>query len=442
VLSAARRATLAFLRRRSQPGSGSLGVQRWIGVLAALCFSSLGGGSQPQAQDPIIWHERFPPIAVDAVSWWSLGDECADQSASMFCHRFDDPDAAVHVQPIYYGDLLTNTRGGISTRNATRYEGLLNLGVTVDFKQAECQIPGRLHLLGQTTHGQGLTEEIVGDSLVLSDIDSFRNITQLGELWWEFQAVDDSVTLRLGKQDVNTEFAYLDTAEHFVQSSFELTPNSALPTYPQQSFAAVALLQLHPSLQLKVGAWDALGDPGTWGFSGNGTVFFVSELEYKYTLRDGWLAGTISIGGGYLSEGEVAAQALDAVHGYALQWEQMLFRESNSDTSNLRGLAMFAAYYPRFFGSNLLLESIGNSAAGGLLYTGLLPQRDHDEVGVGVSWGELFQGGSNQEMVYEIFYRANLTSRISLQPDLQYISTPSGIHPDALVVGLRLQMEL
>ncbi|MGE0759092.1 MAG: carbohydrate porin [Pirellulaceae bacterium] len=404
-----------------------------IAALAALCFSGL---------DPSVDGDELPPSIGLVGSSWPERDGFANQVASRLLDKLHDPDGFVELRPVYNSDLHTNTRGGVSPNNAVRYQGLLDLAVTIDFDRSGTQIPGRIHLLGQATHGQGLTQDIVGDSLVLSDIDSFGNTTQVGEYWWESQFLDDAVTLRLGKQDVNTEFIYIDTAVHFVQSSFELTPNSTLPTYPYQSMAAVAMVRLDQSLQLKLGAWDALADRGSWGFSGNDTVFLISELEYKYAWGDGWFPGTAVVAAAYQSEAEIAEQPLSAAHGYALQWEQMLFRELDGDPANMQGLAMFAAYYPRFFGATRLLESIGDTAVGGLVYTGLLPRRDFDSVGAGVSWGELFQGGSNRETVLEVFYRAQLAPRISLQPDLQYIATPSGIYPDALVVGLRLQMEL
>jgi hypothetical protein len=37
-------------------------------------------------------------------------------------------------------------------------------------------------------------------------------------------------------------------------------------------------------------------------------------------------------------------------------------------------------------------------------------------------------------------YRVQLSPRMSLQPDIQYIATPSGIYRDALVVGTRMQI--
>jgi carbohydrate-selective porin OprB len=102
-------------------------------------------------------------------------------------------------------------------------------------------------------------------------------------------------------------------------------------------------------------------------------------------------------------------------------------------------MTLFAGYYPRISGADIILESIGDSAVAGVTYTGLLHGRDNDVLGLGVAWAELYQGGTNSETVTELFYRAAWTSRLSVQPDLQYISTPSGIFKDALALGMRFE---
>lgn len=347
---------------------------------------------------------------------------------------------AIQVVPTYYGDVFNNTRGGISTNDATRYLGLLDLELRVDGERLRLPLPGKFYLLGQNTHGQGLTEHFIGDALVHSDIDSFRNITQVGEYWWELGVLDDDLKVRLGKQDVNTEFVYMDSAADFVQSSFELSPAEVIPTYPYQSMAAVALLQLHPSLEFKLGVWDALAPVGSWGISGNGTTFIIGELEYAYALGDGALPGMAAVGIARLAEGELNGSAFDAVNGGALQLEQMVYREDADSPRDVQGLSTFLAYYPRSLGSKFLPKAFGDHFAGGLVYRGLIPHRDEDVLGAGLSWVELFQGGSNQETVVELFYKAQITPELSFQPDLQYVSTPSGIYRDALVAGVRYQV--
>jgi hypothetical protein len=206
--------------------------------------------------------------------------------------------------------------------------------------------------------------------------------------------------------------------------------------------AAVVLLQLTESLQAKLGVWDAFAKEGSWGFSDNDIVLFIGELEYKYALLDGALPGTFSIGAGYSSEGDVSGNPFSAVHGYSVQFEQYIYRECTCDPDDRQGLGIFAAYYPRFPGQFVLVETIGDNAVAGLIYTGLIPRRHNDVLGAGIAWAELFQGGTNQETVFELFYKAQITSRMSVQPDLQYIVTPSGIHRDALAVGVRFQVAL
>ena len=91
------------------------------------------------------------------------------------------PACGIALEPIYFGEVFTNTRGGISTNDATQYEALLDLPVTLDFESLGLPPPGRFFLLAQNTHGRGLTEDFIGDTQVVSNIDSFDNIMQVSE---------------------------------------------------------------------------------------------------------------------------------------------------------------------------------------------------------------------------------------------------------------------
>jgi porin len=311
------------------------------------------------------------------------------------------------VTPVYFGEMFTNARGGKSTKDATQYQGLLDLEFQLDLEQLGTRLPGSLYLLAQNTHGRGLTEDFIGDTQVISNIDSFDNIMQVSEYWWESQWLNDDVTLRLGKQDMNTEFQRIEAAEFFIQSTFGLSPSTAFPTYPDQALGAVALLQLRDSLQLKVGAWSAFARGSTWGYSASDSYLLVSELERRYSLFEDNLPGIVAIGALYESEGELDGQPVSAVREYFFQWEQAVFRENPGDEESQQGLTLFAGYYPRIAGADVILESIGDSAVAGLTYTGLLNGRDNDVLGVGVAWAEVYQGGTDQETVTELFYRAH-----------------------------------
>jgi porin len=350
------------------------------------------------------------------------------------------PERGISFEAAYYGEVFTNARGGISTKGATQYSGLLDLLLTIDFERLRSPVPGKFVMLAQNTHGRGLTEDFVGDTQVLSNIDSFKNIMQVGEYWWESGWLDGQVVIRLGKQDFNTEFQCIDSAESFIQSTFGLSPSTAFPTYPDQSMAAVALVQLGDSTQLKAGAWSAFAKGGTWGFSGSNSMLFVGELERTYSLAGGTLPGIVAIGAVYESAGMIDGQQVSPVHEYFFQFEQFLYRECPCEEESGQCLAVFGGYYPRFPGDRRTDQAIGDCSVVGVTYTGLLPDRDEDVLGIGVAWVELFQGGTNRETVTEFFYKALLTPRLSLQPDVQYIASPSGIYRDALAVGVRFEL--
>lgn len=346
---------------------------------------------------------------------------------------------SLRVQPIYTGEVFSNTRGGITTNDATRYLGMMNLGLTLECSTLKPSLPGKFYLLTQNTHGQGLTTEFVGDTQVVSNIDAYRNIMQVSEYWWECSSEDEFVILRIGKQDFNTEFMAMETTLPFVQSSFGLSPSTAFPTFPDQSIGTVLILQLAESWRWKCGLWDAFSSGGTWGFSGNSSIVLAGELEYSYTLDGDQLPGILSVGAVYESGERVDGKTIPPVYEYVLQWEQSVYKEEGLDPLN-QGLSLFAGVYPRFVGDGALEDSIGNSLVAGLVYTGLLPGRDRDCLGLGLAWAELYRGGTNEETVTELFYRIQLTERLTLQPDFQYIASPSGIYPDAFVIGTRSQI--
>ncbi len=346
----------------------------------------------------------------------------------------------VTFEYFYVGEVMNNARGGITTRNATQYEGLFDLTMQVDLEETSWGVPGRVFVLMQNTHGRGITEDFVGDAQVVSNIDTGDNIMQVSEYWWEVPLLDETLTVRLGKQDLNGEFLVVDMAGDFMQSSFGISPQSAVPTFPDPSMAAVILAQLTADWELKVGIWDGLPDGRTWGFSGTDLTFTVGEIEYSYALADGTLPGVFDVGIGYLSAGEISPGVRQSqAWGYYLDFEQIIFRENPCDEDDRQGMGLFvqcgfahprdAVLFKDYFGA-------------GIVYNGPIPTRDDDVLGIGLAHARLNLGGTGRETVVEVFYKAHLTPAVTVQPDLQYIADPSGLYRDAVVLGLRFQVNL
>jgi porin len=351
------------------------------------------------------------------------------------------PGNGITVEPVYTGEVFTNAKGGISTKGATRYEALLDLSLTVDFEKLALPLPGRFFMLVQNTHGEGLSSRFIGDAQTISNIDSTDNIMQVSEYWWEVGLLDDRCTLRLGKQDVNTEFLVMDLAADFIHSAFGLSPSAGLPSYPNPSMAALLLADITDSLRLKVGVWDALSDGANWGISGNPITVTIGELEFKHTLLNADLPGAVDVGLAYQSAGDYLGFHIPSGYGCYVQVEQLVYRENDWNEEDPQGLGVFASFFPRFPNGPVPISGgFENDFVAGFVYKGLLPGRDADVIGAGLAWARLIQVGRNEEAAIDVFYKAQVTPSLSIQPDLQYIFSPSGVLRDALAAGARFQI--
>lgn len=378
----------------------------------------------------------------------------------------------IRVEYIYTGEVFNNMRGGISTQNATQYFGLMDLAIHADLEKLGFAPGGKLFIFGENAHGKGLTREYVGDYQWLSNIDTSQNFTQVSEYWWERSVVDGFITFRLGKQDCNAEFAVVDLGGDFINSSYGFEPTIPMPSYPNASMAAVAFFKLSEKLTFKAGVWDGVPDGRTWGFSGTGTTFSIFELKLKWDLEPG-LPGDCHAGLWYHSDqfnditpaveqvsleafrtrqnkmptpaagmvGIMAAgDTYEGNHGFYCGAEQMIWKENKDDKKDVQGFGAFAQYGWAPPDRNPATQYIG----AGVVYKGLIPRRDNDTCGLGM--GKVYFSDRlpdvGSETAIELFYKARLGKYVFVQPDLQYISRPSGIYRDAFVAGMRFQMAM
>ncbi len=351
------------------------------------------------------------------------------------------PDNGITFQPVYYGEVFTNAHGGIATRGSTHYEGLLDLSLSFDLEKLNAPLPGRINMLFQNTHGRSL-EQYVGATQLISNIDSLNNITQLSELWWEVDLYESGITMRVGRQDLCDLFLTVDTASDFINSAFGLSPSAGLPSFPAPSSAVVFMTDLSNDVSVRAGLWDAYRSNEVGILSNNGSILFIGEFEYRFAAPFSQLPGILTAGATYETQGSVPAGVIPRAYGYYFQYEQLLFREAGSDEDSPQGLSAFVQHFPTYSSDNSPFPQIPQDALAGITYTGLFRNRDADITGAGAGWVDLDQGGTDQEVMIEVFYKAKVNDNLIIQPDLQYFTTPSGIYPDALVAGIRFQWDL
>ncbi|MCA9420109.1 MAG: carbohydrate porin [Nitrospira sp.] len=401
-------------------------------------------------------------------------------------------DHGVIFQTINTIDILSPVSGGV--RRQAAIAGDLDLLLTLDGAQLLDWPDATLFVYGLGVYGDDPSQN-VGDLQAVSSI-AAPNSWKLYEFWYQQNFLQERFSLLAGLYDVTSEFDVIrSSSELFLNSSFGTGPEFATSgvngpsTFPTTTLAVRGQAILSDELVIRTVVADGVpGNPEDPGgtqliLRKQDGVFINTELAF-YNLRDqrrrdarkiirkrplrlvfqrvGRAApmeyeGKYAIGlWGYttdlsdLSEVDPSGNPLkrDATGGIYGLAEQIVFHETEDRE---QGLTLFA----RAGLSDPRVNRLSRYYGAGLVYRGLIPGRDADEIGLGV--GAAFNGShfkraqqkaeipvDNAEITVEMSYTINVREEIVVQPDLQYIMNP-GTDPavrNALVVGVRLELNL
>jgi porin len=382
-------------------------------------------------------------------------DECADDSSD----DATDADATLlqsdwhqrgplSAEYFYTGEVFSNTRGGISTQGATRYRGNFDLTLRWDTESADWWEGGELFVYGQHSDGTTLTPEFVGDGQYYSNIDTGtkpQDLTQLGEYWYKHTFSDDRLFGKIGRQDANADFAFADLGGDFINSSFVTLPNIPMPFWPFQTVGASLFCQYNDRWKIAGGVYDSGGDQNQWWtVTADRGMFLIGQIDYTpFAGNDEALATTLRLGTWQLTN-DVYSNNEETVYannyGFYGTLDRLIFRELDSEDQGLGVFLQFSWAPPD-------RNQVDLHFGGGLTYRGLLRGRDEDTCGIGstlIDFADNLQGltGQTYENAVEVFYKYRIRPFAALQPDIQYIAKPNGLERDALVAGLRFELNL
>jgi porin len=276
--------------------------------------------------------------------------------------------------------------------------------------------------------------------------------TQVTEYWLK-QQVGERLTFKLGKQDANRDFILPEIGAEFVNSSFSLVPTMAPPTYPNCGLGVAAFFAHDERTTVRCGVFDGaffVGklEGGTWGFESLGRygALGLGEIQHRLPWHE-QMPSNLRAGAWYHTHafpvsGGSPGEMKQGNHGFYFSGEQMIWRE-DAEGETPQGVTVFGQYAISPYDRNVLESYLG----GGALWRGLLPGRDDDAVGCGVAHCRFSRGSyavrtAHVETAVELFYKAYITPYFRVQPELQYIASPSGYLPDALVAGVRVELAL
>jgi len=384
-------------------------------------------------------------------------------------------------------DMLGNTKGGASQGGT--YSGLLNLGLAVDLQKAVGWDGASFKNTWLWLYGNDLSKNFIGNALTVSTI-AGNPAFRCYELWFQQNLFHDVVSLRGGLIPFDTEFMTSDTANLFLNTAFgpmaliTLNLPNGGPQYPMATPGVRLALQPTSWLTLRSAFMQA--NPFEqqsnlhnfdWNFGPSGGLLNINEAAATWNHDPGakGLPGTAKVGcwfqtGQGPSEEETFSYGSPTAVAYSSGFygiiDQKIYTppakatdaragkspissgknpQSANDSSD-KGLSAFVQV--GFDPQQVSVSSFYFSH--GLVYTGLIPTRDADKLGISFGYAQLSSYAQNKvtedeipgasfEAVAELTYSIRVAPAIAIQPDLQYILHPSGSqqYGNALVVGAR-----
>ncbi len=351
---------------------------------------------------------------------------------------------ALHFDYLYTGGVFNNARGGAKTKNATRYNGIFDLGITADTEKLGLWRNGTFYMHSLFAHGRNPSQD-VGDYQGVS-VFAYETPAQVSEYWYEHRFWGDALKIKAGKQDAGADFFYLESTADFINASTTCVPITGIPTAPATAWGIAGNLHLTKNFCLKVGMFDAQANADKFWMSESGNIYSAYQVEYHYNLFR-HLPGFVYIGAWYDSSKtellDGSGQERAGNHGFSTGFEQMLYRRNYRDPEDMRGLTMFAQYS----GAKRDRNEVKNFWNFGLHWLGVFTDRPDDILGFAVNTVRFSDGFRKQEglpysyeTAYEIFYKTSLTENVSLQPVLQYVVHPGGQYRNSIVPGLIFQV--
>ena len=349
----------------------------------------------------------------------------------------------------------------------------MTLDVSLDLGTAFGLPGGTVFLQYLSVNPEGGGSADAGDIQVFSNIESDRHLDVIYELWYEQLLLDDRLRLKVGKVDANSEFAFVDAAGDFSNSSAGFSPTIlAFPSYPDPAMSVNVFVSLVETEAWRLGAgygvYDgALNDGVPTGGQGPASFFSGDRSSDLFHVWQGELSWSDARAAArWFNAGRVSAGAWhhtgsfdrfdggteSGTSGGFLTFETRVFDPlrapsgaatgggpSTGASASERGVYAFA----QLGFSDDAVSEIAHHVAGGVVWRGPVAARPDDALGVYLSFVDLSDepaaGFSRDEFVVDAYYRVQVSPAVFVQAELQFIAHPSG-DPDvdhAMVGGVR-----
>jgi porin len=391
-----------------------------------------------------------PTLDKNVTSFWNqqymLGDWGGVRS------RLADRGVTFDLNDI--GDLQTDVSG--SQKHRFIYFGRFRASSDIDFNKL-ANFDGELFISAICQYGQNLSGDYLHVNTLTSSIAGVQS-ERLDQFWYQQGLIHDLLKVKVGQVAAVNEFGATDFFDLLFNDELGYAPNLIFPT--KQPFSPAGkpgvivwgdLSVITPGLYAKAGifaAYDNPYSPDGWG------VKYYDQFNHGY-------AGAFELG--YQEQHTL----YDGVYKLGINANNLATGKPLRGDFNAYGLAEKTVYHPTDAdgqldtkkGLDLLLEGVGApddrnaltyEILAGARYTGLIPGRDQDKIGLGFiysrnssaaseAYNAINGHGLGGETTIELDYQFNPTPWCSIQLDNQFIVDPGGddTRGTITVTGLR-----
>jgi len=343
-----------------------------------------------------------------------------------------------YIEGSYIGDFVSNFSGGI--KRGTTFLGLANLKAGVNTQRAGWWRGGEFRMNAANSHGGTPSASFVGDFQGVSNIEA-GNLTFMFELW--YKQTLGNLSLTVGLQDLNANFAITDNGGLFTNSSFGIHPSIAdnipSPIFPLTALGAMVQYHFKNEMVWLAAIYDGTPDDfennpynTNWNISGNDGYLTITELQVPVCLIHG-NEGSYKFGV-YYHEHCDSTSLEQKTHGFYFVGDQLIHKTVNGGWSLFSQIGLS----PKHENKNNYYLSLGVNVKG------ISKKRLDDEAGIAIAYAGFGQGSMRNETVVELTYHFSVNENIRLKPDLQYVIQPAGTEtnlPNALVGSLRIELD-
>jgi porin len=376
----------------------------------------------------------------------------------------------------YINEVASNVRGGANQE--TQDAEQVYFGGSLDLQRIFAVPDAKLIFSLTDRNGQSLSVKAKLNTLLeVQEIYGEGNYLRLNQLYWDQQLFDRRVELKFGR--LTGTFDFMPFSCNFQNISFCATlPSHNVVAhwiaFPGSTWAGVARVNFKNDWYLQAGVYEINPDFAEYKYRfAFGAPF--GGLGKRVVTEAGWLPKSAGPDGGYrlgawyddvggndlylnttgqplVTNGGTPLQRHHESGFYAMA-QQRVWVQKDSDT---HGLSLFM----NFVQTDRDITKIGQIAEVGLFWTGPLPARPQDDLGVAVGRVRVNSKVTDSEVLYnaqvapllglphepvqhaeypmEIYYSVNITPAITLRPNIQFIHAPGGVDDlaNVLVLGL------